>query len=248
MSTFVLIHGAWHGGWVWDKVTGLLRRDGHTVHAPDLPGHGQDRTPAGQVTLQKYAECVTGVLDRCAEPAVLIGHSMGGIVVSQAAEQRPEKVRCLIYLCAFLLQDGEALLQWAEPDREALVLRNLVFSPDHASASVKPEVLGEAFFTDCDEHDIQRAVSLLVPQPTAPLGTPLRLSKENFGRIPRFYVECTQDRAISISIQRQMYKASGCERVFSLDRSHSPFLSAPQEVVDCLLAVSEPRRESAVAD
>ena len=246
MSTFVLIHGAWHGSWAWDKVADLLRKGGHSVQAPDLPGHGQDRTPVEQVTLQKYADRVVGVLDQCSEPVVLVGHSMGGIVVSQAAEQRPAKVRSLGYLCAFLVQDGETLLHWAEPDREALVLRNLVFSPDKTSANMKPEALREAFFADCDEHDYRRAVSLLVPQAAAPLATPLRLTKENFGRIPRFYVECTQDRAISLSVQREMYKTSGCERVFSLDRSHSPFLSAPAEVVDCLLAVSQ-TRQGAVA-
>lgn len=166
-------------------------------------------------------------------------------MVSQAAEQRPEKVRCLVYLCAFLVKDGQVLLQWAEPDSEAMVLRNLVFSPEKTSASLKPEALREAFFADCDEHDYQHAVSLLVPQATAPLSTPLRLTNANFGRIPRFYVECTQDRAISLSVQREMYKTSGCERVFSLHRSHSPFLSAPQEVADCLLAVSQARQGTA---
>ena len=246
MSTFVLIHGAWHGGWAWDKVAGSLRGQGHTVHAPDLPGHGKDHTPVQQVTLQKYAQRVVEVLEECAEPVILVGHSMGGIVVSRAAEQRPDKVRWLVYLCAFLVQDGQTLLQWAEPDADALILRNLVFSANKLSATIKPEVLKQALYADCSAEDYKRAISLLVPQAAAPLGTPLHLTKANYGRIPLFYVECLQDRAISISVQRKMYKAAGCEHVFSLDCSHSPFLSAPGEVVDCLLAATQ-SKDRAVA-
>ena len=239
MSTFVLIHGAWHGAWCWDKVARLLTQHGHKVHAPDLPGHGNDTTPVAQVTLEAYAERVLDVIDQCSEPVVLAGHSMGGIVISQAAERRPDSIRALVYVCAFLLQDGQPLLQMAEPDREALVLPNLEFSDDKTSATVKPGVLSEAFYGDCSEQDVERATSLLVPQATAPLATPIKITPGNFGRIPRVYVECLQDRAISASVQHAMYEATKCDRVFSLDCSHSPFFSMPQALVDCLLGSAE---------
>ncbi len=67
MSTFVLIHGAWHGAWCWDKVARLLTQHGHKVHAFDLPGHGHDTTPVAQVTLEAYAERVLDVIDQCSE-------------------------------------------------------------------------------------------------------------------------------------------------------------------------------------
>src|SRR5919201_534684 len=103
MSTFVLVHGAWHGGWVWDRVAQQLQESGHKVLAPDLPAHGSDRTPAGQITLRHYVDHVVSCIDSCAEPVVLAGHSMGGIVISSAAERRPESIRALVYVCAFLL-------------------------------------------------------------------------------------------------------------------------------------------------
>src|SRR5205823_3076343 len=133
MSTFVLVHGAWHGGWVWDRVAQQLKQGGHTVLTPDLPAHGDDSTPVQQVTLQTYVDKVLGAMDGCAEPVVLAGHSMGGIFISQAAEQRPDRIRALVYVCAFLLGNGQTLLEVAQADKEALVMPNAVPSPDGAS-------------------------------------------------------------------------------------------------------------------
>lgn len=78
MSTFVLIHGAAHGGWCWYKVVPLLEKQGHTVLAPDLPSHGRDKTPLAAVTLQLYVDSVCKLLDEQQEPVILVGHSMGG--------------------------------------------------------------------------------------------------------------------------------------------------------------------------
>ena len=237
MSSYVLIHGAWHGGWCWDKVVPLLERKGHSVVAPDLPGHGRDGTPIPQVTLQAYADRVCGVLDAQPEPAVLVGHSMGGLVISQAAERRPDKVSTLVYLTAFLLRDGETLLQIAQGDAEAIVLPNLVMAEDQSHAVVREDAIEEAFYGDCSAEDVDRARSLLVPQAAAPFATPVRVSEENFGRLPRVYVECRRDRAISPAIQKAMYTASPCQRVISMDTSHSPFLSAPEDLVAHLTAL-----------
>jgi len=247
MSTFVLIHGAWHGAWVWTTVASLLRQKGHTVHAPDLPGHGKDTAPASAVTLQAYVDRVEEVLDRCSEPVVLVGHSMGGIVISQTAEQHSDRISCLVYVCAFLLKDGQWLLQWAEPDQEALVVPNLVFSGDQTSCTLKAEAILRAFYGDCKKEEAELIQELLVPQATAPLTTPLRLTPGRYGRIPRVYVECLQDRAISLAIQRAMYTESGCNQVFTLDCSHSPFFSAPSQLTEYLDAASRLNRETSPA-
>ena len=115
------------------------------------------------------------------------------------------------------------------------IAQHVLFSDDHASATLRPEILREVFYADCTEEDYQRACSLLVPQATAPFITPLQLSDANFGRIPRVYIECVHDRAITLPAQRSMHQAMGCDRVFTLDSSHSPFLAKPGELVDCLL-------------
>jgi pimeloyl-ACP methyl ester carboxylesterase len=230
MSTYVLIHGAWHGGWCWDKVIPLLEKAGHKVEAPDLPGHGNDKTPVREVSLQAYADRVCGILDAQPDPVVLVGHSMGGIVITQAAEHRPGRIQTLVYLTAFLLRNGETLLQVATEDKDALVMSNLIFADDQSHATVKSETIKEAFYGDCSDEDVARAESLLVPQAAAPFATPISTSEERFGRIPRVYIECLRDKAISPSVQQSMYTALPCQKVISMDTSHSPFFSAPEEL------------------
>jgi len=245
MSTFVLVHGAWHGGWVWYKIAGLLRQQGHTVHTPDLPGHDGGTMPLAQITLKAYVDRLAEVINQCSEPVVLVGHSMGGVVISQTAEQCSERISALVYVCAFLLQDGECLLQWAEADKEALVPGNLVFSEDKTSVTLRAEAISEALYGDCNPEVIDLAIKLLVPQATAPLATAVHLTAEKFGRVPRIYVECLRDRAISLAIQREMYKAAGGSQVFTLDCDHSPMSSMPEELTKCLLAALQIRQPAA---
>ena len=237
MSTYVLIHGAWHGGWCWKKVIPLLEKEGHTVVAPDLPGHGEDKKPIAEISLQAYTDRVCQILDEQPEPVILVGHSMGGVVITQTAEYRPEKIKKLVYLTAFLLQNGEFLLMHAEPDTEALVLPNLIMSEDESYANVKEEALKEAFYADCSDEDVAFAKSQLVPQAAAPLATPVNTTEENFGRVPRVYIACSRDKAISPSIQENLYTALPCEKVITLDTSHSPFFSAPEELANHLLSI-----------
>ena len=89
MARFVLVHGAFSGAWAWEPVVGPLEALGHTVETLDLPGSGADETPVGEVTLERYAERVRRGARRAAEPAVLAGMSMGGVVITQAAAKRP---------------------------------------------------------------------------------------------------------------------------------------------------------------
>lgn len=237
MSTFVLVHGAWHGSWCWDKIIPLLRKEGHKVEAPDLPGHGRDKTPIPEISLQAYTDHVCQILDAQPEPVILVGHSMGGVVITQAAEYRPEKIKILVFLTAFLPQNGESLLQLAGGDTEALVLPNLIMAEDQSYATVRDESIKEAFYGDCSDEDVKRAKSLLVPQAAAPFATPVNTSKERFGSVRRVYISCLRDKAISPALQEKMYKALPCEKVISMDTSHSPFFSAPEGLVGHLLSL-----------
>ena len=129
MSHFVLIHGAWHGAWCWYKLAAVLRAAGHMVTCPDLPGHGVDRTPTADVTLASYVGRVVEVLDAALEPVVLLGHSMGGAVVTQAAEERPDRVRHLVYLAAFAPGDGQSVFQVARADPDDRMGARMVSPP-----------------------------------------------------------------------------------------------------------------------
>jgi pimeloyl-ACP methyl ester carboxylesterase len=233
MSRYVLVHGGWHGSWCWDEVIRLLEAKGHTAAAPDLPGPGRDTTPLSEISLQAHADRVCAVLGARPESAILVGHSLGGIVISQAAEQCPERVRTLVYLSAFLPRDGESLVQLSEGGG-GLVRPNMVLSEDRRSATIREEAIREVFYGDCSDADVARAAALLVPEATAPMATPVHTMVENFGRIPHVYIECLRDRAIPPALQRQMYTSVPCGEVISMDTSHSPFFSAPQELADQL--------------
>ncbi len=237
MSTYVLIHGAWHGAWCWKNVIPFIEKEGHKVVAPDLPGHGEDTRPIAEITLQAYTDRVCQILDEQSDPVILVGHSMGGVVITQTAEYRPERIKKLVYVTAFLLQNGEFLLQHAEPDTEALVLPNLIMSEDQSYATVKEEALKEVFYADCSDEDVEFAKSRLVPQAAAPFATPVGTTEENFGRVPRAYISCLRDKAISPSIQEKLYNALPCEKIISMDTSHSPFFSVPKELANHLLSI-----------
>jgi pimeloyl-ACP methyl ester carboxylesterase len=237
MSTFILVHGSWHGAWCWHKLVPRLQKRGHTVIAPDLPSLGRDRTPVNRVSLATWRRHVCNIVDSAPEPVVLVGHSRGGIVISEVAEHRPERVRTLVYLCAFLLANGECLSDVASSDEASLVPPNVVMSEDKTCSTVRAEALRDAFYGECSEEDVELARLCVQPEATVPLVTPLELSAEKFGRVPRVYIECLRDRAIPIALQRRMQSNWPCQRVHALDTDHSPFLSRPDELADLLAEV-----------
>ncbi|MGI8649583.1 MAG: alpha/beta fold hydrolase [Rubrobacter sp.] len=228
MSRIILVHGAWHGAWCWDKIVPLLEEAGHDVVTFDLPGHGDDATDTNEVSLQAYTDRLVEALDASEESSILVGHSMGGLPITEAAEVRPQRISKLVYLTAFLLQDGQTLLDVAGPDK-GLVIPNLEFTGDQSAAKVKDSMLKEAFYADCSEKDIAHARENLVWQAAAPFATPVRVTETSQG-VPKAYIECTNDRAITIETQRMMQSAAGKVEVLTMETSHSPFLSAPEEL------------------
>ncbi len=237
MGTFVLVHGGFVGGWCWEKLVPLLEEAGHRVEAPDLPGSGDDNTPLPEVSLQAYADRISEVLDAQPEPVVLVGQSSGGVAVSQAAEQHPDEIQLLVYVGAYLLRDGESILSAGENDTESLVLSNLVMSEDGSSATLREDAIGEGLLADCSDEDVERAKARFGPQALAPIATPVSLSERNYGRIPRVYVETLEDRAISPSLQKEMYERVPCQKVISMEAGHWPFYSAPEELAGHLTSL-----------
>jgi hypothetical protein len=143
----------------------------------------------------------------------------------------------LVYLTAFLLRDGETLLEVAQTADSSLVVPNIVVADDHASMTVPGDAAQEAFYGECSPEDVVLASMLLAPEAIAPNSTPLRVTDSRFGSVPRVYIECLRDKAIPVALQRRMAHDSPCEIVASLDSDHSPFLSTPGPLVDHLLAL-----------
>lgn len=238
MATFVLIHGSWHGGWCFDEVRALLEAEGHEVIAPDLPGMGGDVAALRAVTLQGWAEFAAGLCRSAAQrPVVLAGHSRGGLVVSQAAEVAPDAIDALVYICAMMLPDGMSRAEFKaleEPNPAFDALIAPVFGG--AGTIADPVAAPEVFAQLSPSEKIAGAMARLVAEPHGPRSTPLSLTPERWGSLPRTYVECLHDRTIPLSSQRRMQAMSPGARVVSLAADHSPFLSTPRELADALIA------------
>jgi pimeloyl-ACP methyl ester carboxylesterase len=243
MSTYILIHGDWHGGWCWKKIVPFVQLAGHRVLAPDLPGHGQDTTPLSAVTQERIFQCLTNLLDSQVEPVILVGHSSGGMLITALANLRPEKVKTLVYLSAFLLPPGMLPRTLAEVDTESILSSSLLVDEQRRVVLVKPEAAQAVFYADCTDEDAAWATRLLVPEPlrTPVQGEPSSSSPSTEtarDAVPRVYIECLQDKALGPATQKRMYTALPCRKVYSLHTSHSPFLSSPEQLAACLLDVA----------
>ncbi len=238
MARFVLVHGAWHGAWCYNALADDLRAAGHEVDTPDLPGHGADTTPHDQVTLELYAQRIADAIGDEGEPVVLVGHSMGGIAVTQAAELVPERIAKVVYLTAFLPKDGESLQHLAAlPENpEDIVVPNCEIAPP--DAIIPDWAARAAFYHRCSEADADAAIAQLNPQPLPPLATPVQITPERAGAVERHYIACTDDRAIPIALQRRMIEESPCASVTEIDADHSPFICKEPELVKALLALA----------
>jgi pimeloyl-ACP methyl ester carboxylesterase len=234
MKTFVLIHGSWHSAWNWHKVSPILEKRGHAVHAIDLPGMGRDKTPIEEVTLLSTVDKLCQLIDSIEGKVILVGHSKNGIMISQVAEYRPEKIEKLIYLAAYLIPNGKTQGEYSAQDTEGMLKPYITRYEATATHTLQPEIYKEGLYHDCDDDITELAKVLLGHEPMESGVTPLQLSDANFGSIPRYYIECTEDRAVTPFIQRMMYTETPCEKVYSMPTSHSPFFSRPVELCDIL--------------
>ena len=238
MATFVLVHGAFHGAWCWTKLVPELERRGHRAIAFDLPGGGDDQTPIEQVTLDAYVARVVEMIAREAEPLILVWHSLGGMSITVAGERVPDRIRKLVYLCAFILRDGESLYTLLDPTAPADSGPPKGSSWDIVVSPVPTATVPKIFYNGCSEADIAYALERLRPQANAPRLTRVSLTPERFGRVPRAYIETTDDQAVSLETQWSMVANSPCAEVRSLATGHSPFFSAPTALAEALASLA----------
>ena len=234
MATFVLVHGAFGGAWCWYRVVAELERRRHRVLAPDLPGHGRNAAPTSSVTYARYVESVLDLVSAEAEPVILVGHSMGGAVITGVGEAAPEKIAALVYLTAVIGPSGTTMLEAAPPPAQGAAAPGIDFTPDGA-IQMKKEGLAAYGYADCSAEDVALARLCKTPQALEPMTAPIVWTPERCGRISRNYIGCSQDR-VNGSIEHQMARASmmpGTTFV-TLDSSHSPFFSMPVTLVDTL--------------
>lgn len=235
----ILIHGAWQGAWAWDFWIPELARHGWQAQAVNLPGNGcdpADRTPPGEVSLQR---CVDRVLDLMAEgdePVVVVGHSGGGLTATAVAEAAPERVAALVYLAGMMLPSG---MSYAELVRDCQALdpatdfsgigSHLRETPDGGGSYVLPEAACDIFLQDCEPGLARQLAAKLRVQPHGGRDMTPVWTAARFGRVPRVYVEARQDRSLRLPVQRRMQALVPGAHLISLDCGHVPQVVAAAE-------------------
>lgn len=238
MKTYVLVHGAWAGQFAWSKIKPDLEKAGNKVVTLDLPGHGDDQSPVAGITLDTYVEAVSKIINQQEGRVILVGHSMGGMVISQVAENLPEKIEKLVYVSAYLPADGQDLQSLSANDAGSLIGPNLVFAADYSFATIKPEFAVQVFAQDCGEDIKKLVLDKHRGEPLAPFQGKVSLSDKNFGSIPKYYVKTTKDQGVSTANQERMVAANGTvKEVFKLDCGHSPYFAKPKELSEILISM-----------
>lgn len=239
-TTFVLVHGAWHGGWCWDEVRRLLEMDGQVVHTPTLAGLG-DR--AGEIHagigLNDHIEDISRyIVENGLKDIVLVGHSYGGMVITGIADRMKERIRHIVYLDAALPEDGQSMISYgppkSKPELQALTTQLKALSPDGiAMATFPPEFLGIPV-----THPLYNWVKArLTPHPLKSWLDQISLTNGGSNGLPRTYIHCVAPALPRTSfpfIARQV-RDDPSWRYAELQTGHDAMITAPAELVSMLM-------------
>ena len=237
MTHYILVHGAWEGSWSWDYVRPTLERQGHTVTALNLHGGSDDGKNITNVTMDAYVDTVVNAINQLDHKVVLVGHSMAGAVISLVAEQVPTKIQKLVYVAAFLLGNGDSVLEAMQRDPNGEFLPELVFSDDQSSAQALEQTWRSKAFHDVRENRILEALPLLlgVGQATEPFMAKMVLNQEKFGSVPKVFIRTAIDKMVSPKLQEEMLQNWNVDEVLELNSGHFPLLSMPESLAELLL-------------
>ncbi len=229
-ATVLLVHGAWHGAWCWDRVVGQLREQDVPVVAVDLPGHGASNEPL--TDLHGHGDAVRAALDAVDGPVVLVGHSYGGAAITDAGTH--PAVHHLVYLTAFCLDAHESIIANDLAGGDEAELASAIQFNANGTIGVDPARAGDIFYADCDPAAIPDYVAQLVPEGAAGFSQSPR--SVAWRERPSTFVVCTEDRALAPALQRNL--ASRCHTTVEWPTSHSPFVSRPELVTELLAALA----------
>ena len=235
MTTFALVHGAWHGAWCWELLAPFLQQAGHGAVAPELPSDD------GSADFDTYADVMCSALQGCDDDVVVVGHSMGGPTATLVAARYP--ARHLVYLCAVVPESGLSLVDQFQAQPDMITPEffngwvNGVSEPDEQLRTVWVDfdVVREMFYADCDEPTVAAAIDHLRPQAAYPWTLPCSLTEPP--SVPCTYVVCAQDQIVTPEWSRRTGRNIGAD-IVELPGSHSPLLSRPEAVAEVLLQLA----------
>ncbi|MFD7155107.1 alpha/beta fold hydrolase [Kribbella sp. NPDC059898] len=229
MTTFLLVHGAWHNGQSWNRVAPLLESAGHRVLAPSLTGYGdKSHLLSPEVGLGTHLDDVAGLIEgERLDDVVLVGHSYAGMVISGVADRVPERIAQLVFLDAMVPEDGESAVDVLPVTKQLIDVA--VDGWRVPPMPEQPPPLGLFGVTDPD--DVAWLRSTLSDHPVRCLQEPVSLGNPAARTIPRTHIHCVEARPAGIT--RRPVPAG--ERVRELPTGHDCMITMPAELTGLLL-------------
>ncbi|XP_002973861.2 putative methylesterase 14, chloroplastic [Selaginella moellendorffii] len=249
---FVLVHGAGNGAWCWYKSIALLEESGFTASTVDLTGSGIDHTDPNTIsTLSQYVKPLLSLLEKLPdnEKVILVGHDFGGACISYAMEAFPTKICKAVFVSAAMVANGQRASDIFAPElitADDLLPKAQQFVYANGSSSVPTalefdkSLIKDLFFNQSPAKDVALATVSLRPVPFAPTLERLCLTQERYGSVRRFFIQTTDDCALTPALQERLISSNPPEKVFLLKGSdHSPFFSKPQSLHKLLLEIAQ---------
>jgi pimeloyl-ACP methyl ester carboxylesterase len=232
MKTYLLIHGALRGAWLWDRLIPLLEKGGAKAIPYDLPGHGKRVAERAGVNMSAYISDVLSYIEKNdLRELILVGHSMSGIIISKVAEEMAERVRHLVYLAAVVPKDGEALIDLLTKERQE-TLRKLEGKAKEIFGPL--DVLRPSYFTDQEGAEKDSYLKQLTPQPLAVFFEKIRFKLFPNIDIPKTYILGLKDKGLPPELTRGFAERLGVKPM-EIDGGHDLMVSRPEEVAKVLL-------------
>ena len=234
-TTFVLVHGAWHGGWCWKRVADILRQRGHVVTTPTQTGLGErSHLLSESITLSVFVDDIVNHLKwEDLRDVVLVGHSFGGAAITGAADAVPERIAGLIYLDAAIMEDGET---WFSLLPKELVKERIQAAKESSGGLSLPAAPVETFGVS-NPADAEYLVSKLTPHPLATFTSELKLDGPVGNGLPASYVACTDPVYEPTLVCRRRAKEAGWP-IVELAAGHDAMIIAPLATADLLERLS----------
>jgi pimeloyl-ACP methyl ester carboxylesterase len=236
LSTFVLVHGAWHDGSAWRATAEHLETKGHRTFAPTIAGNGK-----GADRKVNHAACTRSIVDAIVSKDlrdfVLVGHSYGGTIIAKVAEAIPERIQRLVFLAAFVLRDGKSLMDEVPPETVGIFAQLAESSRDHTVTLPFP-VFREQFINDVPLELAQKVYAELSPQPYQPVADRLDMKKFYSLPTPRSYINCTEDTALppgEFGWHPRMSGRLGLYRLVQMPGSHEVMYSNPAGLAEKII-------------
>lgn len=230
---FVLLHGAWHGGWCWDGVIDEIVKAGHTAEAPTMQGHnpGDNRS---KIRFEDYIDKICSVLKQQTTPVVLVGHSSAGYLIQAAAPKVPDKLAQLIFLNAFLLPDGKCQFDLVPSEASEGMTAAAQASPDNCVPVIEDFVRGMLMAGEAVEKQ-DALIKRLVPQPFALFTTPVGTNDFDHLTIPKSVVFCKDDVSLPPGAYLGMAQGLGEYNLVEVEGGHETLFTNPGVVAKGLL-------------